>query len=306
MHDQILSGLRAIESDHRLLLDIFCDIEAIGLPCMGEQACPTASCTERSYCSHMVRECMHRVLFATIGHFGREERLMRDRAPAEQFQAHAADHAEIHDAIQQAIAAFARDKDVIAAFAGIAAIARLYRQHHQSFDAACRLRLLAGKDRPQTAPPQGDSGSGALHDLPAIPATGNDLIDRDHTLLQNILRQARSLCREGTPDCRQCSPKRQQECITGAIDIVTDALKTMIEHFRHEESLMRHYTSPAATEEHIQAHADISHRMSQLIADFADNNTAMFLHRLSETLHAWLRHHVVEHDLPLIKLATTP
>jgi hemerythrin-like metal-binding protein len=254
----------------------------------------------------MARECLHRVLFATIGHFGREEGLMRDRAPAEQFQAHAASHAEIHDAIQQAIAAFAQDKDAIAALAEIAAIARLYRQHHQNFDSVCRLRLLAGEERTQSTTQQSAADSGVPYDLPAIPPTGNDLIDHNHTLLQNILRQAKSLCREGAADCHRCPTEQQQCCTANAIDIVTDVLKTMIEHFRHEESLMRHYPCPAAADEHIQAHADISHRMSQLIADYADNNTAMFLHRLRETLHAWLKHHVVEHDLPLIKLATTP
>lgn len=304
MQKEIAAGLRAVESDHRLLLDIFHDIEAISLPCMSKNACVLADCADQSHCSHMARELLHRVHFATIGHFGREERLMRDHdAPAEQFQAHAAGHAEIKDAIQQSIAAFAADKDAVAVFDRLTTISRMYRQHHHSLDAACRLQLMSGKNRPRSATMQYRAVDGAAHHLPDLPLTGNAVIDHKHTILQNILRQAKSLCCRHSPHCQHCSPDRQQDCTVHAVDIVTDALKTMIEHFRHEETLMRQYATPKATEEHQQAHADISQRMNQLIGDYADNNTAMFLHRLTETLHAWLRHHVAEHDLPLISQA---
>jgi hemerythrin len=73
----------------------------------------------------------------------------------------------------------------------------------------------------------------------------------------------------------------------------------MVENFRHEESLLRQVASTGQIHPHVRAHADISMRMSLAIDAYADNNTAMFLHRLTETLQVWLKHHLVKSDLPL-------
>lgn len=124
----------ALASSHQLLLAIFRHAAATALPCGdGEAGCP-AACIERKACLHKAREAFHRVLFALIGHFGREDRLIRHVISPEAFAHHAAGHAAIADAIQAAINDFGRNQDVPGAFRNIGAIGRQYADHHASQD----------------------------------------------------------------------------------------------------------------------------------------------------------------------------
>lgn len=124
----------ALASSHRLLLAIFRHAEGNALHCGNGQACHTDACPEQKACIHKAREAFHRVLFATIGHFGREDKLIRQVIPPESFAHHAAGHAAIADAIQQAINDFSRDQDVPAAFGSIRAIGQQYAAHHSEHD----------------------------------------------------------------------------------------------------------------------------------------------------------------------------
>jgi hemerythrin len=130
--------------------------------------------------------------------------------------------------------------------------------------------------------------------------TGHEVIDRDHAALQNVLRQAGAICHRSLTNCGQCSDMQREACTTSAVDIVTDTLMSMVGHFRHEESLLQRPTATGTVNPLAEAHSDISQRMSQLVGDYADNNTARFLHRLTETLTVWLNEHMLEHDRQLV------
>ncbi len=121
----------------------------------------------------------------------------------------------------------------------------------------------------------------------------------EYTVLQNLLRQAGMICITHWADCNQCDCAQRCACTTRAVETTVDTLMQMVENFRHEESLLRQVASTGQIHPHVRAHADISMRMSLAIDAYADNNTAMFLHRLTETLQVWLKHHLVKSDLPL-------
>jgi len=287
-----LDEFRAIEADHFLMEGIFRDAAEAERLC-GE----TASEEERAHCLHLARECLHRALFASIGLFGREERAIRPHVPAQRFRNHAACHAEITEAIQQAITDFAAESDALAAFARLETIGRLYLLHHRGLDAECRALLFAGNHRRDAK----KDTTLKPHASPAAPPSGDPRMDEEHARLLDLHERARAICGHAATDCGCCDTPRRESCTASTVDLLTDAIKFMVDHFRHEEVLIRHHSNRDEAETHMHAHADISRRMSQLVGDYEDGNTAMCLYRLSEILRAWLTQHVVDHDLPLIR-----
>jgi hemerythrin-like metal-binding protein len=286
-----LDEFRAIEADHFLMEGIFKDAAE------AERLCgASVPDEEQAHCLHLARECLHRALFASIGLFGREERAIRPHVPAQRFQSHAACHAEITEAIQEAIADFAKENDAAAAFGRLEAIARLYTLHHRGLDAECRALLLAGNNRREA------KKASALKPRasPALLLSGDARLDEEHTRLFGLHERARAICGHAATDCARCDEPKRESCTASTVDLLTDAIKFMVDHFRHEEELIRRHSNREEAEVHMHAHADISRRMSQLVGDYEDGNTAMCLYRLSEILRAWLTQHVVDHDLPLV------
>lgn len=293
MRGKALEEFRAIEADHLLMQQIFRDAAEASQSCGN-----AASAARQARCLQLARECLHRAQFAAIGLFAREERAIEKRVPPERFREHAACHAEIRAAIQQATATFADDGDPLAALVRLNDVARLYHLHHEGLDAVCRGLLLdtrgrGGKKRqlPANSPVA----------VPAFPFTGNEKLDSEHAYLLGIHDRARSICTHAATDCTRCDEPQRHSCTTIAVDLLTDAIKFMVDHFRHEEELIRRHATPEEADAHLQSHAEISRHMSQLVSDYEDNNTAMCLYRLAETLRAWLVQHVVEHDMPIAR-----
>lgn len=139
------SDHETIASSHRLLLSIFRHAEQTSLHCGDAPDCSADRCPARKECLHKARETFHRVLFATIGHFGREDRLIRHVIAPDAFVRHASGHAAIADAIQLAINEFGRDQDIPSAFRSIRAIGQLYAAHHAELDSEY-LPLLAARN----------------------------------------------------------------------------------------------------------------------------------------------------------------
>jgi hemerythrin-like metal-binding protein len=290
MRGKALEEFRAIEADHLLMQRIFRDAAE------ARQSCGNAD--RHARCLQLARECLHRAQFAALGLFAREERAIEKHVPPERFLEHAACHAEIREAIQQATAAFADDGDPLAALVRLNEIARLYHLHHEGLDAVCRSLLLDGRGRggrKRQAP------AGAPLAVPAFPLTGNEKLDSEHAFLLDIHERAKSTCAHAATDCTRCDEPQRHACTASAVDLLTDAIKFMVDHFRHEEELIRRHATPEEAEAHLHAHAEISRHMSQLVSDYEDNNTAMCLYRLAETLRAWLVQHVVEHDMPIAR-----
>ncbi len=141
------SDYETIASSHRLLLSIYRHAEQTSPDCGEGGYCSDGQCPGQKECIHKARETFHRVLFATIGHFNREDRLIRHAMAPDAFERHVAGHAAITDAIQLAINTFGRDLDIPAAFRSIRAIGQLYSAHHAEQDREY-LQLLAPRSAP--------------------------------------------------------------------------------------------------------------------------------------------------------------
>ncbi|MEW6164279.1 MAG: hemerythrin domain-containing protein [Pseudomonadota bacterium] len=299
MHAKTLDEFRAIETDHLLMQRILRDAVEAEAACLGLMPCTLAACERRSLCVQTMRECLHRAQFASLGLFDREEKVIRKLAPAERFRPHADDHELISRTIRAAIRAFADDHDVAAAFVRLHEITRLYEAHHDSHDAECRALLLEGRGRAKCKPPAGGT-------FPELPRTGHPRLDEEHAMLRGIHDRAKTICDPQSTDCAGCTPDRQQDCTSAAVELLADAIKFMVDHFRHEDELIRRHSTPEEAEAHLLAHAEISRQVSHLVNDYEDNNTAMCMYRLAETLRIWLTQHVAEHDLPVVRASLAP
>jgi hemerythrin len=300
MTNPLVTALQDLEEDHRMLDGIFAAVRTMTLPCAPSQPCHTRECQEGGHCAQRMREHFHRSMFAVVGHFGREVKITRQLLPHEAFQRHTEQHGNLSSTLQQAIIDFSQSQDVKAAQASICAIADQIDTHHRTQDIA--FMSLVARPPQETNPASQPCMAPAFitGQLPALPLTGNTQIDEEHACLHDILHRTMSLCHVSYPECTQCAPDTRRHCTDSAIDLITDALKFMVEHFRHEEMLLKQQPQVAGVQAHIDSHAELSRRMSQLIGDYEDNNTALCLFRLVETLHVWLHKHILEHDQPFI------
>lgn len=280
-----------LENDHRQLMEIFSAAIASSRSCDIDVPCNHAQCPQGCECARAVREQFHRIMFACIGRFGSEEKRLQHSLTSDSFQHHAESHANISTRIHQSITAFAASKDVPAAFESIKSIARAYEVHHRILDNHHGQEPLSGHlPKEQLA---------ECYPLHPLPLTGDEAIDREHTLLFNQLQQALSICNCAHGQCTKCAVDDRQNCMNRTVELIGDALKFMVEHFRHEEVQLRMMSVQRKTEAHLRAHADIARQIGQLIEDYEDENTARCLRQLVGTLHGWLMGHIVEHDIPL-------
>lgn len=280
-----------LENDHHQLMEIFAGAIASSRSCDIEAPCNHVQCPEGSNCARAVREQFHRIMFACIGRFGSEEKVLHHSLTPDNFQRHAESHGDITSRIHRAISSFSASKDVPAAFENIKSIARAYEVHHQILDNA-----LSPDDAP------GGRNPGLLTSftpLPPLPLTGNEMIDREHALLFDQLQQALSICTCTHEQCTDCTGDRRQHCMTSTIELIGEALKFMVEHFRHEEEQIRVMPVRRIAEAHMRAHARIAQQIGQLIEDYEDEDTARCLYSLVNALHGWLVDHVKEYDVPL-------
>lgn len=303
MSKQLATALQDLEADHRTLDSIFAAARATKLPCAPSKPCCFGDCTEGRRCAQQMREHFHRSMFAIVGHFGREDKLIRELLPDDSFRRHTEQHADLSGLLQQAIIDFSEIQDVKAAQASLGAISTQLDAHHRTQDS--EFTHLYSKSQPDVMPIELPTSFISRTSLAALPLTGHAQIDEEHAQLHDILHRTLGLCHVSYPDCNQCDKNTQQHCAEAAIDLVTDALKFMVEHFRHEEALLKQQPQVTGAQAHIDNHAELSRRMSQMIGDYEDNNTALCLFRLVETLHIWLQKHVLEHDLPCIKQLAT-
>lgn len=300
MAKQFVTALRDLQADRRILDEIFAAVRSMALPCPANKPCHSGKCQEGERCALRMREHFHRSMFAVVGHFGREDKITRQLLSREMFERHAEQHGDISSTLQQAIIDFSHSQDVKAAQASICAIADQIEIHRRTQDI---IFMDPAIHSPQAAPlatqpcatPTFIAGN-----LPPLPLTGNTQIDEEHARLSDILHRTLSLCRVSYPECTRCAPDTQRHCTDSAIDLITDALKFMVDHFRHEETLLRQQAHTPEIQAHLDNHAELSRRMSHLIGDYEDNNTALCLFRLVETLHVWLHKHILEYDQPFV------
>ncbi len=132
-------------------------------------------------------------------------------------------------------------------------------------------------------------------------------IEAEHTLLGEKLAEVVRLCpgRETRVNCHACPYAQPLECSYKLQDMVGDLLAYMVSHFRHEESLMRHWGVLASRKDmcdrHMEDHGDISEAFGALAVSLHGDNPLPRVRDIYSLLHAWLGPHIEEHDRPLLE-----
>lgn len=151
------------------------------------------------------------------------------------------------------------------------------------------------------APAGGDGGQG----LPPELACGNRLIDDEHRSLLESIGNLKQVCSDyrGSVDCQACSGDHRRDCERKLLCMLGDIIEFIIEHFQHEETLMRRTLLPimnaAAYDEHVEAHANISSGVIGILSSLTPEITVEKIRDLELSLHGWLVGHIHQHDLPL-------
>lgn len=141
--------------------------------------------------------------------------------------------------------------------------------------------------------------------LPAELACGNSLIDSEHRALLASIDNLKQVCTDyrHTANCQACDGGRRQGCEHKLLQMLGDVIEYIIEHFEHEESLMRRTLLPVmntgAYNEHVEAHANISAGVIGILSSLTPEITVEKIRDLELSLHGWLIGHIYQHDLPL-------
>lgn len=141
--------------------------------------------------------------------------------------------------------------------------------------------------------------------LPGELACGNRLIDDEHRALIESIDSLKRVCAHyrRAADCRACDGGRRRGCEQKLLRLLGEIVEFIIEHFEHEETLMRRTLLPimnaAAYDDHVEAHADISAGVIGILSSLTPEITVGKIRDLEVSLHGWLVGHIHLHDLKL-------
>lgn len=146
----------------------------------------------------------------------------------------------------------------------------------------------------------------ARHDLPASLDTGIDVVDFEHAQLLSCMATLRQLCVDTSRDsCHLCEDAQRVNCESSLIGLLGDLLMFIIDHFHQEEKAMResllYMLDRDVCEAHMEDHAQISERIQKIVAANNLAKTVVQVRELERLLDEWVSHHVVLHDLALMK-----
>jgi hemerythrin-like metal-binding protein len=137
-------------------------------------------------------------------------------------------------------------------------------------------------------------------------ATGHPEIDRQHEKLAQMIDGLETVCeakRQTGEPCLQCRRHNMRICGDRIIQLISDLLVFMLDHFTYEEKLMRLLPDTEESRVHIEghqfAHAEVSRLLSDLTADLDRENPRQTAIHLRNILNAWLGKHSTTYDATL-------
>lgn len=143
--------------------------------------------------------------------------------------------------------------------------------------------------------------------LPAELDTGHAALDFEHRQLLACMTATRQVCLDlrSFTSCAACIPARRQQCDAELVRLLGDLLAFILDHFKHEEAVMREslliMVDKAQCEAHIEDHAAISSAVQRLVAAIDRQATVINLRELDDLLGRWITHHIGLHDVMLMR-----
>lgn len=140
--------------------------------------------------------------------------------------------------------------------------------------------------------------------LPAGLNTGNAELDFGHAQLLSCIASLRKLCAYPTNStCNTCNGAQRGRCESSLIGLLGDLLIFILDHFQAEEQAMRdsllYMVDRHVCEAHMEDHAQISHKIQQIVSAIDPSKTVVLVRELDHLLERWVTHHTVLHDQAL-------
>ena len=140
-------------------------------------------------------------------------------------------------------------------------------------------------------------------------ATGHPEIDREHSVLLDLLQQIDYVCvlpTRPSPGCADCSTTQRQICEMSLVDVLSRVLGFTVDHFAFEEKAMRCIPKSPARSEHCEAHIDEHERISRDLMHLTFSIESSDIVRSGAELQAiilgWLTEHMLNVDVPFVAL----
>ena len=142
--------------------------------------------------------------------------------------------------------------------------------------------------------------------LPAGLDTGNAEIDFGHAQLLVCIASLRKLCvYPANSTCNSCNISQRGHCESSLIRLLGDLLIFILDHFQAEEKAMRdsllYMVDRHVCEAHMEDHAEISHKILQIVSAIDPSKTVVLIRELDQLLERWVTHHTVLHDQALAR-----
>ncbi|MER2539805.1 MAG: hypothetical protein ABTQ26_11250 [Azonexus sp.] len=140
--------------------------------------------------------------------------------------------------------------------------------------------------------------------LPAALDTGIAEVDFGHAQLLTCIASLRKLCvYPANTTCNTCNGVQRGCCESTLIGLLGDLLVFILDHFQAEEKAMRdsllYMVDRHVCEAHMEDHAQISHKIQQIVAAIEPSKIILLVRELDQLLERWVSHHVVLHDQAL-------
>jgi len=140
---------------------------------------------------------------------------------------------------------------------------------------------------------------------------GNPEMDLEHHELTQLIEKVGSVCvclRSQNQECicDECPEGRARTCFESLVEIGHAIMVKMLDHFHHEQDLMKSLPINQSTRGHCVAHrhehVNFSTRYNQLVTSFKSDCPIEGIRALDTFTIDWVRHHVLEYDLKLAAL----
>jgi hemerythrin-like metal-binding protein len=138
---------------------------------------------------------------------------------------------------------------------------------------------------------------------------GNPVIDQDHHALAQLIERVGMVCGNSlNPECQcdQCPEGKPKHCFASLIEIGHEIMVLMLDHFHHEDELMKSLPNNRSTKEHCVAHrlehVHFSTKYNQSVAPINVRHPVVGLRTLDTFISDWIRNHIFEYDMQLAAL----
>lgn len=135
---------------------------------------------------------------------------------------------------------------------------------------------------------------------------GNPQMDDGHHQLARLIEKVGSVCCNSLDSdcgCDDCPGKDPKACFDSLVEIGREIMVRMIDHFHHEDELMKSLPHIQSTREHClahrQEHVNFTTRYNRTVSHINARQPVIGLKAFQAFIIDWIRSHILEFDSKL-------